>query len=198
MSENTHQRRFEHWMKNLCDVSMFRNQTSEMKEIVNVIKILLLRDAGLINNTLVWDTGESRQGNGGWCWSVRVIAAESKLVLISSARWPNSHQPVRQSGGSSEAWSVVLSHFLAQVPPRHVSGVQRCSVYNDWNLHLCKYSTLSTMSVNKTFSNRWFGWRRTPAPKLPVSENHWTQKSIWCCLPVSGWAAAQVRWALRV
>ena len=87
MSENTHQRRFEHWMKNLCDVSMFRNQTSEMKEIVNVIKILLLRDAGLINNTLVWDTGESRQGNGGWCcWSVRVIAAESKLVLISSAR----------------------------------------------------------------------------------------------------------------
>ena len=55
-----------------------------MKEIVNVIKILLLRDAGLINNTLVWGTG--RQGNGGWCWSVRVIAAESKLVLISSAR----------------------------------------------------------------------------------------------------------------
>ena len=84
MSENIQQRRFEHWMKNLCDVSMFRNQTSEMKEIVNVIKILLLRDAGLINNTLVWGTG--RQGNGGWCWSVRDIAAESKLVLISSAR----------------------------------------------------------------------------------------------------------------
>ena len=56
MSENTHQRRFEHWMKNLCDVSMFRNQTSEMKEIVNVNKILLLRDAGLIKKTLVWDT----------------------------------------------------------------------------------------------------------------------------------------------
>ena len=56
MSENTHQRRFEHWMKNLCDVSMFRNQTSEMKEIVNVIKILLLRDAGLINNTLISGT----------------------------------------------------------------------------------------------------------------------------------------------